>query len=241
MGTDRKMWEWFASNVNGDFYLRTVDDGYTTSQAVMGFVRAGSGMGVSRVTLTAVAEDMRWDATGLGLSVTPTAKFHLSGVGQATASFAPGGAQGATAYIYDTGNAVGNGGAIMFADGHGPFCAIKSYVGSGTGPLGDLTFSLRRLAADTFFTETMRLTSTGTVNCAFYPVSMSATAVGAASTTQALVKGTNLGTLGLFYGTGVPAFAAMTGSLYIRTDGAANTRLYVCTVAAGTWAAVTTP
>jgi hypothetical protein len=69
-----------------------------------------------------------------------------------------------------------------------------------------------------------------------------ATAIAAGAATQAFVKASSTANFGLYYGTGVPAFAAAVNSLYIRSDAsAANTRLYVCTVAAGTWAAVTTP
>lgn len=46
-------------------------------------------------------------------------------------------------------------------------------------------------------------------------------------------------------GTGGPSFSAPSGSLYMRFDGAANTRLYVNTSTASTsgatWCAVTTP
>ena len=43
------------------------------------------------------------------------------------------------------------------------------------------------------------------------------------------------------FGQGAPSFAAPKGSLYLATDGSStSTRLYVCSVATGTWVAVTT-
>ena len=45
----------------------------------------------------------------------------------------------------------------------------------------------------------------------------------------------------LCFGTSAPSFAAPKGSLYLNTAGTTtNDRLYVCSVASGTWVAVTT-
>lgn len=47
--------------------------------------------------------------------------------------------------------------------------------------------------------------------------------------------------VGIYSGTGAPSFAAPKGSLYLRVDGSSNaTRAYSCSVATGTWVAVTT-
>jgi hypothetical protein len=47
--------------------------------------------------------------------------------------------------------------------------------------------------------------------------------------------------IGVYMGTGAPTFAAAVGSLYLNNAGTTtNDRLYVCSVAAGTWVAVTT-
>lgn len=49
------------------------------------------------------------------------------------------------------------------------------------------------------------------------------------------------GGVGIYSGTGTPTFAAPKGSLYLATDGSStSTRLFVCSVASGTWVAVTT-
>jgi len=59
--------------------------------------------------------------------------------------------------------------------------------------------------------------------------------------------GTGVMTLGagaapqICFGTGAPSFAAPKGSLYLCMDGSStSTRLYSCSVATGTWVAVTT-
>jgi hypothetical protein len=45
----------------------------------------------------------------------------------------------------------------------------------------------------------------------------------------------------LCFGTGAPSFAAAKGSLYLNVAGTTtNDRLYSCSVATGTWVAVTT-
>jgi len=60
-----------------------------------------------------------------------------------------------------------------------------------------------------------------------------AAALGAAVSVQALVE--------IYAGSGAPTFAAAVGSLYLNTAGSGVAdRLYVCSVAAGTWVAVTT-
>lgn len=42
-------------------------------------------------------------------------------------------------------------------------------------------------------------------------------------------------------GAGAPTMPAPVGSLYLRTDGSStSTRLYTCSVASGTWVAITT-
>lgn len=57
---------------------------------------------------------------------------------------------------------------------------------------------------------------------------------------RGLVVG-GLSGVGLYAGAGAPSFAAPKGSLYLATDGSSSsTRLYSCSVASGTWVAVTT-
>lgn len=47
--------------------------------------------------------------------------------------------------------------------------------------------------------------------------------------------------VGIYSGAGAPTFAAPKGSLYLATDGSSSsTRAFICSVATGTWVAVTT-
>jgi hypothetical protein len=58
---------------------------------------------------------------------------------------------------------------------------------------------------------------------------------------QLLLGGLQNNGVGIFAGAGAPTFAAPKGSLYLATDGSStSTRLFVCSVASGTWVAVTT-
>lgn len=54
-------------------------------------------------------------------------------------------------------------------------------------------------------------------------------------------SGATIGGVQILVGSGAPSMAAPKGSLYVRTDGSSSsTRLYVCSVASGTWVNVTT-
>jgi hypothetical protein len=248
MPADQKTWEFLANTTNGSLSLRSVNDAYTLSGPVFTATR-GAAHAISAFTIyppltvsagATITGDL--STTGnIGAGITPTARFHLSGPGQTVANFAPLGVQTATAYIVDTASAVGNGGAIMFADGHGPFAAIKSYVLSGTGPVGDLVFSLRKAGADTTFTESVRFLGGGSVTVAGNVVVNAATPVAAGATSQYFVRGSSAVSFGVFYGSGAPTFTAAANSLYIRSDGSTTTtRLYVNTTGSTTWATVTT-
>lgn len=68
---------------------------------------------------------------------------------------------------------------------------------------------------------------------------LNATPLSATATAAMLIS--NVATFGVFCGTGVPAIAAATGSLYLRNDGStATTRMYVNQNGSTTWTAVTT-
>jgi hypothetical protein len=58
---------------------------------------------------------------------------------------------------------------------------------------------------------------------------------------QILLGGVSNNGVGIYAGAGAPTFAAPKGSLYLATDGSSSsTRAYICSVATGTWVAVTT-
>jgi hypothetical protein len=64
------------------------------------------------------------------------------------------------------------------------------------------------------------------------------TAVGTGSSPLTVVLYSTTASLGIYAGTGAPTFSSVAGSIYIRTDGAAATALYLCT-GTTTWVAVT--
>jgi hypothetical protein len=59
--------------------------------------------------------------------------------------------------------------------------------------------------------------------------------------TKAVTLGAGSTAPAICFGSGAPSFAAPKGSLYLATDGTTtNDRLYICSVATGTWVNVTT-
>ncbi|MBX2995921.1 MAG: tail fiber domain-containing protein, partial [Bdellovibrionaceae bacterium] len=100
---------------------------------------------------------------GLGTN-SPLYQAHIFGAGQATAALTDAGNKGGTLYIQDSGGSGGNGGAVVFGDGHGQFAAIKSLLVNGSpNVIGDLAFSTRNAIGDTALSERMRILSNGNV------------------------------------------------------------------------------
>lgn len=64
------------------------------------------------------------------------------------------------------------------------------------------------------------------------------TAVGTGSSPLTVLLYSTTANLGIYSGTGNPSFSSVAGSIYIRTDGAAATALYLCT-GTTTWVAIT--
>jgi microcystin-dependent protein len=126
-----------GSNAGSDLFITSSDDAGAALQSVLYASRATG-------------------YVALGLNGTPAARLHVRGTDQTAANYDPAGSQAATIYAHGTGTATGTGGAVMFGDGFGSFAAIKGYAISGTGPLGDLIVSIRKLGADTTFTEHTR-------------------------------------------------------------------------------------
>ena len=59
--------------------------------------------------------------------------------------------------------------------------------------------------------------------------------------TQVQLGGVANNGVGIYAGAGAPTFAAPKGSIYLATDGSSSsTRAFICSVASGTWVAVTT-
>ena len=131
-----------GSNAGSDLFLSSSDDAGVALQSVLYASRATG-------------------YVAFGLNGLPAARLHVRGTDQTVANYDPAGSQAATLYVHGTGTATGTGGAVMFGDGFGSFAAIKGYAISGTGPLGDLIVSLRKLGADTTFTEHTRFKADG--------------------------------------------------------------------------------
>jgi hypothetical protein len=167
---------------------------------------------------------------GFGTAILPIARLHVRGGDQVSGNYDPAGTQSAALYVQGTGSATGTGGAVMFGDSFGPFAAIKGYATSGTGPVGRLSVSLRKLGTDTTFTEAARFEANGdltvigavTATGGTYTAgvkAMSATAIPAGGTAGVGFTFSSTANFGSFFGSGAPTLTAARGSLYLRSDG----------------------
>lgn len=137
-----------------------------------------------------------------------------------------------------------------FAVGNGITALIATDSGATQG-FGSGTFNARN-PNGYYIVGIKILSASGTTTLLAGPVSLagslsetgnltllSATALNTVATAAVLMS--TVATFGIFCGTGVPAIAAGTGSLYLRNDGAtATTRMYVNQNGNTTWTAVTT-
>lgn len=83
--------------------------------------------------------------------------------------------------------------------------------------------------------EKLRLDASG-------PVALIGTAIPAGGTAGAGYRFSSTANFGIFFGSGAPTLVAAVGSLYLRSDGGASTRLYSANSAAGgagAWSAIT--
>jgi hypothetical protein len=178
------------------------------------------------------------DNLGIGPASFPTARLHVQGAGQTTSNPSTSATLGATVYVQDSGALVGNGGMLQFGASQGAFASVKgSIIDGADNTTGDLVIATRRVSTDAALTESLRVRVNGDCWIRGNLTTLQGVAVGAANVLQAFIKGAT-GNLGIYYGTGAPGFSAAKGSLYTRTDGAANTRLYIATDSAGTWTAI---
>jgi hypothetical protein len=103
---------------------------------------------------------------GIGTTL-PKQQLHVYGLGQNVANVADSGLMGGMLNLQDSeGNAVGDGGGIIFSSVNSSkgFALIKGYLQDGSNnTLGDLAFGMRNASPDTSFTERMRLTRVGNV------------------------------------------------------------------------------
>jgi hypothetical protein len=71
------------------------------------------------------------------------------------------------------------------------------------------------------------ITTAGVVSATGNIAILTGTAVPAGGTTGAGYKLSSTTNLGIFFGSGAPSLSAAQGSIYLRTDGVANARIYV--------------
>jgi microcystin-dependent protein len=145
-------------------------------------------------------------------------RLYAYGAGQTAANYDPAGVQGSSIWLHDTGSAVGTGGAVVFADSFGAFAALKGYALSGTGPLGDVILSMRKLGSDTTFTEHTRFGYLGGITLAGTLRSNATVAIPAGGTLGSGVMLSSTANFGIMYGTGLPDKAAPQGTWYMRKD-----------------------
>ena len=111
-------------------------------------------------------EKMRVGSNGnVGIGTTaPGGQLHLYGSGQTTAAMTTASGLGGSLLLQDSGNGVGNGGALMFGVRQGHFAAIKALATNGANnTTGEIAFSTRNATTDATLTERMRISVLGNV------------------------------------------------------------------------------
>lgn len=146
------------------------------------------------------------------------------------------------------GYGVGNDTSSVFFMGKNNSGSVNRF---NNAPSGDLAWLLSggstpiAFVTGTFgsFTAQMLITAgaPGNIKSAGPVTSANTVALAAGGSASCGVLASSTASLGIFFGTGAPTFAAAQGSIYSNTTGAAGSRLYVNTNGSTTWAPATSP
>ena len=170
--------------------------------------------------------------TQSGAAITTASGVTIQGFGAGTAITT---GSNNTIFGYNSSNtlATGAGNTIVGANVSGPSAAATNVVILADGT-GQARFDYGQTTASVA-TVTGNAAVTGTLSA-----NPSAIGAGSGAANPAITFSSTAG-FGIYFGSGAPSFAAAKGSLYLASDGSsASTRLYICSVASGTWVAITT-
>lgn len=226
-----------ALNITGNFNINTnvvtfnASNGNSIIGGTLG-VNGGFAVNTNKFTVVAASGD-----TAVAGALSVTGAISGSGIWSTTATVFAVGPQGtgtsAVTIFLDAGNGAAAGGRFNFRKNGVSTCFFGDKAGvTGAGTSNNFYLSMSGFGAALEIDNTTGVTSVyGVLNAA------SATATPAGGSTAArLVFGTTSG-FGIYYGSGAPTVSAAKGSLYLRSDGAINARVYVNTDGATTWSA----
>lgn len=151
---------WSAGTLQGRF----VNDAYSAATNWI-TVSGGQSAGVTSTTLiSGTAEAVRIAGGFVNISAagtTATYQAQVQGAGQGVANVTDAGSKLAALYLRDSSSAgAGQGGLLLFGafNSATPFAGVKGFITDAASNMrGDLIFVNRRLAADAFLTENMRI------------------------------------------------------------------------------------
>lgn len=128
-----------------------------------------------------IAWDKNTTYVGVG-TVSPSAKLHVYGSNNNSATYTNGDAVGGSLYLQDSGAGGGNGGQILFGSNFGISAGIKMYLTNGTGPQGRLLLQTRNSTGNVENRITVnydgRVSVNGSAGSTYTPIEMLDVVVG---------------------------------------------------------------
>lgn len=135
------------------------------SDAVMVDTKYASGLGSNLLSSTSIVPIRAYGDAMLAVTGISAPMLAVTGPGQQTSALTDSGAMGGTLLLKGSGNALGDGGALLFGANKGHtrhFCAIKGMNISGSNnTAGDIDFACRYSDADTSLTANFHADHTG--------------------------------------------------------------------------------